>query len=410
MQYTLRLNTVTVSLKRMRKLSWRILFQIFNPTYGLPQGARVINRRWLLRQSFVLCLGSAILTLIAFPIHHFIDAKSGESIFQGHPHRIAVLCAAFLCIVLPLFLRKLRPYCEFFSFLDLVVLFICVAVDISDSERPRRYSAMGLLPLFGSTFIFTDIWVMTVTYAASWGVFAVMNIGRPRTEEIVIVYFIAYFIAWWMATIRIHSLHRISLDQARLYDRQVYDQRIQLARNLHDSLGGDLMQLSLQLAGTTPREQMLDLAYEVIAKTKNLVYTLEPKNENENFGDYVRSYANRLAQTGKFKVDLSIEEPWPQMRMDYALNLQAVFTEWMTNTIRYSVANHIHIILRHPGTSYFLIIRDDGTGFRWNGKKTGSGLRNIALRTELLNARTFARRRGKTEGTTFFLKGRLKHD
>ncbi len=394
----------------MRRLSWQVLFQIFNPSYGLPQSAQFINRRWLLRQSFVLSLGSSILTLISFPAYHYLTLGSIEAIFRNHPHRIAVVVAAVLCVALPLGLRKARPYIEYFSFLNLVILFICVAIDVSISERPRRYAAIGLVPLFGSTFVFTDIWVMTIAYASSCTVFAVLNSARERTTEIVIIYAIAYFIAWWMAMIRIRSLHRISLDQARLYERQVYDQRVRLARNLHDSLGGDLMQLSLQLAGNTPREQMLDLAYEVIAKTKNLVYTLEPKNENQNFGDYVRSYGERLAQTGKFRVDIHIDEPWPLMRMDHALNLQALFTEWMTNTIRYSTAHTLRIFLRNPGSGYFLIIRDDGTGFRWNGKKTGSGLRNIALRAELLNAKVFARKCSKSGGTIFFLKGRLTHD
>lgn len=394
----------------MRRLSWRVLIQIFNPNYGLPQSAHFINRRWLLRQAFVLSLGSSILTLLAFPTYHFLTMGNFNAIFRGQPHRIVVLVTAFLCIVIPMTNRKARPYAEFFSFINLLVLFTCIAIDVSQNERPRRYAAIGLVPLFGSTFVFTDVWIMTIAYSASCGLFAIMNSQRERTVEIVVIYAIAYFIAWWMAMIRIRSLHRISLDQARLYERQVYDQRIRLARNLHDSLGGDLMQLSLQLAGTTPREQMLDLAYEAIAKTKNLVYTLEPKNENENFGEYVRSYADRLSRTGKFRVDLSLPEPWPQMRMDQALNLQALFTEWMTNTIRHSTANHIQIILKHPGTSYFLVIKDNGTGFRWNGKRKGSGLRNIALRAELLNAKVFARKRGPSSGTTFFLKGRLAHD
>lgn len=394
----------------MRRLSWKIIMQIFNPSYGLPQSAQFINRRWLLRQSFVLSLGSSILTLIAFPVYHLLTLGSAEAVFKDHPHRIAVMVTALTCIILPLTLRRAKHYAELFSFLNLLVLFICVAIDVSISERPRRYAAIGLIPLFGSTFVFTDVWVMSFAYSMSWGIFAILNSQRARTSEIIIIYGIAYFIAWWMALIRIRSLHRISLDQARLYERQVYDQRVRLARNLHDSLGGDLMQLSLQLAGNTPRAQMLDLAYEVIAKTKNLVYTLEPKNENENFGEYVSYYTDRLSQTGKFKVDLQVDKPWPQMRMDHALNLQAVFTEWMTNTIRHSTANHIRITLRHPGSFFFLIIQDDGTGFRWNGKRTGSGLRNITLRSELMNAKVFARKRGKSGGTTFFLKGRIEHD
>lgn len=394
----------------MRKLSWRIFFRIFNPSYGLPASAQYINRRWLFRQAFVLSIGSSLLTLIAFPTYHFLTLGSFGAIFRDEPHRVAVMLTATLCILVPLASRKARSYAELFSFLNLTVLFICVAIDVSINPRPRRYAAIGLVPLFGSTFVFTDVWVMTIAYTASCSVFAILNSTRERTTEVIIIYAIGYFIAWWMAMIRIRSLHRISFDQARLYERQVYDQRVRLARNLHDSLGGDLMQLSLQLAGNTPREQMLDLAYEVIAKTKNLVYALEPKNENENFGAYVRSYGERLAQTGKFKVDIKIDEPWPQIRMDHALNLQALFTEWMTNTIRYSTANKLEIILRQPGSRFFLVVKDDGTGFRWNGKKTGSGLRNIALRAELLNAKVFARRRGKSNGTIFFLRGRMTHD
>jgi signal transduction histidine kinase len=236
----------------MRRLSWKIIMQIFNPSYGLPQSAQFINRRWLLRQSFVLCLGSSILTLLAFPVYHMLTLGSAEAVFKDHPHRIAVMVTALICIILPLTLRRAKHYSEFFSFLNLVVLFTCVAIDVSINDRPRRYAAIGLIPLFGSTFVFTDVWVMSFAYSMSWGIFAILNSQRARTSEIIIIYGIAYFIAWWMAMIRIRSLHRISLDQARLYERQVYDQRVRLARNLHDSLGGDLMQLSLQLAGKTP--------------------------------------------------------------------------------------------------------------------------------------------------------------
>mgnify|MGYP002139182526 CR=1 FL=1 len=91
----------------------------------------------------------------------------------------------------------------------------------------------------------------------------------------------------WMVKLSLH----LELELMNQLREQAEEEAIRVfARNLHDSLGGDLMQLSLQLAGNTPREQMLDLAYEVIAKTKNLVYTLEPKNENENLVEQLESH------------------------------------------------------------------------------------------------------------------------
>ena len=217
-------------------------------------------------------------------------------------------------------------------------------------------------------------------------------------------------IAWWMAMIRIRSLHRISFDQARMYDRRVYDQRVKLARNLHDSLGGDLIQLSLQLKGSASREEMLDLAQEIMAKTRNLVYTLEPGNANENFAGFIRSYVERLKHTGKFNLTLDLDPAWPAIRVDQSLNLQAIFTEWMTNMIRHSQATEITITLRRREKDFALAVSDNGRGFRWNGSRAGSGLRNIALRAGLMNARVFVRRRHADHGAIFYLQGRLLDD
>lgn len=358
----------------------------------------------------MLSVGSSILTLISFPLYHYLTFKPGETAILGHSHRIAVIVTAALCIAIPLFAKKLRKYVEYFSFANLVMLFLCIAIDISFSEKQRRYSTIGLVPLFGSAFVFTHIRVMTFAYAFSATAFAGISVYRGRSIEIIVIYTIAYFIAWWMAMVRIRSLHRISFDQARIYDRRVYDQRVKLARNLHDSLGGDLIQLSLQLKGSASREEMLYLAQEIMAKTRNLVYTLEPGNANENFADFIRSYVERLKHTGKFSISMDLDSSWPIIRVDQSLNLQSIFTEWMTNTIRHSQAKEITITLRRRGKDFALAVVDDGRGFRWNGTRAGSGLRNISLRAGLMDARVFVRRRHAERGAIFFLRGRIMDD
>lgn len=387
----------------MLSFNWRAVSKVFNTGYSIPHSAETIHRRWFKRQTYVLALGSCLVTLIGFPLYHLLTARGGETAFAGQYHWIAVLVVSLTSSLILIFSRHSRSRAELFSFTNLLLLFICSAIDIALSEKPRRYTAFSLVPLFGSTYVFTSVRFMTVAYVSAAIVFTVLNSWLHWIPEIIVIYNVAYFAAWWMALIRIRSLQRISYDQARLYERRIYDQRIRLARNLHDSLGGDLMQLALQLSGNAPREQVLDLAQAVIAKTKNLVYTLEPTHENQHFPEYVTSYLHRLRQIGRFTIDLRVDDEWPRLSIDKNLNLQAIFTEWMTNTLRHSMATDLNICLYFRKRHYFLVVRDNGTGFRWSGDRRGSGLRNISMRAGLLSAKVFARRTGT--GTLFFLKG-----
>jgi len=390
----------------MLRLNYQTLSRILWPDYTVSRVASTINRRWLQKQAFVLSLASSALTLVAFPLYHTLTVRYGETAFEDQPQRLAVLITASLCLILPLSIRQWRSKAEWFSFINLVALLACLTIDISLSTKQRRYTTIGLLPLFGSTFIFTNVRVMTAAYFISAVFFTALTLYMNRAIETILIYLAAYTIAWWMAIIRIRSLYRISYDHAKLYERKVYDERVKLARDLHDSLGGDLMQLSLQLRGDTPREQMLELAQSVIARTRTLVATLEPDSDLEPFADYVKNYAERLTRTGKVRVDVVEKKAFPELRIDDNINLRAILSEWMTNTMKYSLAKHVQIIMALRDDVCYLVVRDNGTGFRWAGDRRGSGLRNIFLRAQLINAKVFSRR--ERNGTLFFVKFRSR--
>ena len=390
----------------MRRFNYQTISRILWPDYSVSKSALTINRRWLQKQSFVLSVAASALTLFAFPLYHVLTVRFGETALEGQPQRIMVLLTAATCLLLPFIAKSTRTRAEWLSFLNLVVLLTCLSIDIALSARQRRYTTIGLLPLFGSTFIFTSLRIMSLAYALSAVVFIVLTVYTNRAIETVLIYLAAYMIAWWMAIIRIRSLYRISHDHAILYERKMYDEKVKLARDLHDSLGGDLMQLSLQLRGDTPREQMLELAQSVIARTRTLVTALEPESDVEAFEAYAESYAERLTQTGKIGVSLVQQKPWPDLRLDVNINLQAIFSEWMTNTMKYSIAKDVVITLKSHNDYCYLTIRDNGIGFRWAGDRRGSGLRNICLRAQLIGAKVFSRR--VQNGTLFFVKFRSK--
>ncbi len=100
------------------------------------------------------------------------------------------------------------------------------------------------------------------------------------------------------------------------------------------------------------------------------------------------------------------QKPWPDLRLDVNINLQAIFSEWMTNTMKYSIAKEVGITLTLRNDNCYLVIRDNGVGFRWSGDRRGSGLRNICLRAQLIGAKVFSRR--VRNGTLFFVKFRSK--
>ncbi|MBS0618185.1 MAG: hypothetical protein JSR44_08350 [Spirochaetes bacterium] len=107
--------------------------------------------------------------------------------------------------------------------------------------------------------------------------------------EVVVIYDFAYFIAWWMAMIRIRSLQKISQDQAQLYERRVSEQRVRLARNVHDSLGSDLLQLSEMTANLDGQGDLRRLVDEIILKTRGLVQSLDSRQESGDFIYFIRS-------------------------------------------------------------------------------------------------------------------------
>jgi hypothetical protein len=96
------------------------------------------------------------------------------------------------------------------------VLFACLAIDIALSARQRRYTTIGLIPIFGSTFIFTNMRGDDAAYLfCRQSFFAWLTLETGRVLETILIYLAAYTIAWWMAMIRIRSLYRISFDHAK---------------------------------------------------------------------------------------------------------------------------------------------------------------------------------------------------
>lgn len=87
------------------------------------------------------------------------------------------------------------------------------------------------------------------------------------------------------------------------------------------------------------------------------------------------------------------------------LQLFRIFQEVLTNIDKHANASEIEVSYRFDSRYLCLVIKDNGVGFKTNDR-TGLGLKNITLRTQILDS-AYKMKQNHPSGTTFIL---LRYD
>ncbi|MET2984607.1 tetratricopeptide repeat-containing sensor histidine kinase [Aureibaculum conchae] len=171
------------------------------------------------------------------------------------------------------------------------------------------------------------------------------------------------------------------------------EERTRIARELHDSIGGNLAAIKLQMSNLNGKENsknaivtQLDETYQQV---REISHNLIPSKFSQNaFTTLISDYID--------KVDKSTEQdivfmPYPEEKIN-ALeeNIQVevfnIIQELLTNTLKYAKAKNVEIHLNLHNNSLQLLFEDNGVGFDQNKTPTGIGLQNIKSRLDKLNA------------------------
>jgi signal transduction histidine kinase/predicted negative regulator of RcsB-dependent stress response len=172
-------------------------------------------------------------------------------------------------------------------------------------------------------------------------------------------------------------------------------ERARIAKDLHDSLGGLLAQISInfgEFAGTQRQngrdaDRIVDLIDESIREVRNISSNLQPYTLG-HFGlaAALRDFVKKCNTNGKPHIDFQIfgeEVPLPESKRLLVFRL---LQEALNNALHHARASEILVQLSFDSSTLFVVVEDDGVGFDTAAEFTGSGLKNIYHRADILKA------------------------
>ena len=222
--------------------------------------------------------------------------------------------------------------------------------------------------------------------------------------------------------------------RAEGYRKQVGEERVRIAREVHDTVGSHLTEIVLQsesLGGDSPRGKEKAAAVRSLARSSlerirdivGMLSAVDQDREVESLEEYIRSHAGRIRKMERYTVELFLsgQRPGPESTrkpnskttsivpsLEQSMHLKRIYAEWMSNVLRHSRPQKLGIALTTRAGRISLRVIDDGTGLAWRGERLHSGLTNIAERADILGGRVRAFR--FANGNVFVCRVPLRAD
>lgn len=229
-----------------------------------------------------------------------------------------------------------------------------------------------------------------------------------------------YWATWWFRLLVVVSvagvlafLHRYRVSRALEIERM----RVRIASDLHDDVGSTLTKISLYSdvirSGKEPAEvlplveRIGQMSRELIGTMSDIVWSIDARNDTvADLLDRMRDFAVSVlsARNIDHEVTVSGLDMGSHLPIDLRQNLYLIFKEAINNAARHSGADRVTVDLTAQGGELELVVADDGTGLGESRRRSGQGLRNMAMRARRIGGDLSID--GK-EGVTVRLRTRL---
>jgi signal transduction histidine kinase len=170
-------------------------------------------------------------------------------------------------------------------------------------------------------------------------------------------------------------------------------ERQRISQELHDSIGGNLAAIKLQLnhlvISSSPKiKNLTALLDETYQQVRNLSHTLIPKKfTHHKFCEVLESYFNNIGEASSIKTDFTV---YPKKEIDalheeIQIEIFKIIQELLTNTIKHAKASKMDLQLNLIENVLNILFEDNGIGFDPENYKPGIGFINLENRIAKLD-------------------------
>ncbi len=192
----------------------------------------------------------------------------------------------------------------------------------------------------------------------------------------------------------IYMLFQYRLQQILKLERM----RIKISSDLHDDVGTILSGLAMQTEilelkarqEDKPKLQRIgEMSRNAMSRMRDTVWAIDARKDRiENLLDRMVEHAEEVLAPADIHYDIQTKGLDLRQKLPTQLrqNLYLIYKESITNIIRHSDADRVTIKLLNEGSSFEMLIQDNGSFSQKDYKTTGLGLSNIQMRAQQINA------------------------
>ncbi|RZA01086.1 MAG: tetratricopeptide repeat protein, partial [Sphingobacteriaceae bacterium] len=186
--------------------------------------------------------------------------------------------------------------------------------------------------------------------------------------------------------------------QHRIATRSLFEgeqnERIRIARDLHDSIGQMLSVIKMNVS-VIPESKVtlntLKLVDSTIAEVRNISRNLIPEELYFGLFRALEDMCEKINSSNITQVSINVpgDVREHQFEKSNELSIYRIVQEVLNNMVKHSQASLINLDVTRQGNSFNLAIKDNGKGFDTDmiDKSKGLGWKNIAARVNMLDGK-----------------------
>ncbi len=162
-------------------------------------------------------------------------------------------------------------------------------------------------------------------------------------------------------------------------------ERRRIARDLHDSLGGLLYALQLQLNSKEQSSDAKNLVRRALTENRRISDNLLPPTlDRLGLIPAIEEWGELFESNWGLDFEIYAPDSYPAFTKEATISLFRITQELTTNVARHAHATYVHLSLELTGESLVLSVTDDGSGIP-SGTDHTSVLKTVRSRAQLLN-------------------------